>query len=191
MRQMDFSVIIPKMREAILEYMNKKSDQGKNMSEREATVKWLDRYYDSWLQERVGDTPEITVGGAEEKRKATRVPIEISAYYRVLWTPNREAPKSSDMLPAEMAKVENISASGLYIVTGKSYPISTLMEIQFELLGITESISAFSMVVWRSDQGNGRYGHGLHFSHIETHNADLLNVTIMERLLDAPVVSVK
>lgn len=190
---MDFSVIIPKMREAIHEYMNRKSEQGKPMTEREATVKWLDRYYDAWLQERVGDTPAITVEGApEEKRKAARIPIEISAYYRVLWTPNREvSPKPSDMEPAEKARVENISASGLYIVTGKSYPISTLMEIQFELLGITESISAFSMVVWRSDQGNGRYGHGLHFSHIETHNADLLNVTIMERLLDAPVVSVK
>lgn len=194
--QMDFSEIIPKMREAIGEYMAKKSEQGKPLSERDATIKWLDRYYDEWLASQVetGQPSQVVAGNAADKRRARRIPIEIAAYYRVLWTPS-DAEGRGEPTPApataEPAEVRNISAGGLFIVTGKPYPVSTLMEIQFELPGLSESISAFSMVVWRSDNGAGKFGHGLHFSHIETRDTDLINEAIMERLLDAPVVMVK
>jgi len=46
----DFSVIIPKMREAVKEYVSRKAAQGQILTERDAIVTWLDRYYDSWLE---------------------------------------------------------------------------------------------------------------------------------------------
>lgn len=186
---MDFSVIIPKMREAIEDYVAKKAAQGKILTEREAVIKWLDRYYESWITTQMGlVSPSEQSGGAERRRHA-RLPIEISAYYRVLWVPQAEKP--AENAPAEVAKVVNVSAGGLYIVTGRSYPLSTLVEIQFELPTIADSISAFAMVVWCKDHGHGRFGHGLQFSHIETVHVDMIQEAIMERLLGAPVISLQ
>lgn len=184
---MDFSLIIPKMREAITDYRERKAAQGRPMTVREATVRWLDRYYDSWLRSQIG-APAADHSGAtgSEKRRHPRIPIEISAYYRVLWTPQRDSP--TDDALTEKARIENISAGGLYFVTGRPYPISTLVEIQFELPGVPDSIVAFAMVVWRKETSVGRFGHGLHFSHIEAEMTDLIQEAIMERLLDAPVV---
>ena len=191
MKQLDFSIIIPKMREAVQEYLKRKISQGKTMTERDATLRWLERHYEEWLASQIGFAERETglpdTRTAEEKRRHARVPIEISAYYRVLWTPKSDAVPASPL--TEVARVRNMSAGGLYIVTGRAYPVSTLMEIQFELPTVTESISAFSMVVWREECGTGRYGHGLHFSHIESHDVDLINEVLMERLLDAPVVN--
>lgn len=188
---MDFSVIIPKMRTAVQEYMTAKNAQGKALTEREATLRWLDKHYEEWLAEQIGFAEKETqlpdTRKDAEKRKHKRVPIEISAYYRVLWTPKSDAAAAT--ATTEVARVRNISAGGLYIVTGRAYPVSTLMEIQFELPTVMESISAFSMVVWREECGTGRFGHGLHFSHIESHDVDLINEVLMERLLDAPVVN--
>lgn len=186
---MDFSLIIPKMREAIAEYRTRKAAQGKHLTDREATVRWLDRYYASWISAQTGTLPDETPSApaaGPEKRRAPRVPIEISAFYRVLWTPQGDAP--GDDALTEKARIENISAGGLYIVTGRPYPISTLVEIQFELPGVPDSIVAFAMVVWRRETSVGRYGHGLHFSHIEARTIDHIQEAIMERLLEAPVV---
>jgi Tfp pilus assembly protein PilZ len=183
---MDFSVIIPRMREAIQEYMARKVAQGRPLSEREAIIRWMDRYYETWLSSQVGIASDPEPG--PDKRRHQRSPIEVSAYYRVLWTPQGDAPPENTL--SETAKVENISAGGLFIVTGRPYPISTLVEIQFELPGVPESISAFAMIVWRQERSGGRYGLGLHFSHIETSQADLINEMIMERLLEAPVVTI-
>jgi len=182
---MDFSVIIPRLREAIEEYIVKKAAQGKPLTEREATLKWLDRYYDSWMEQQMGMASDAPAR-PQDRRNNPRLPIEISAYYRVLWTPQGEA--MPDNAPAETAEVKNISSGGLYIVAGRLYPISTLMEIQFELPTIPDSISAFAMVVWREEHSLGRFGHGLHFSHIEVEHVDALHEAIMERLLNAPVV---
>ncbi len=183
---MDFSLIIPKMREAITDYQARKAAQGRMLSEREATVRWLDRYYDSWLAAQIGTPSADTAPGGIDKRRAQRIPIEISAFYRVLWTPQGES--ASENAITEKARIENISSGGLYIVTGRPYPISTLIEIQFELPGVPDSIVAFGMVVWRRETSVGRHGHGLHFSHIEAATSDLIQEAIMERLLDAPVV---
>lgn len=181
-------MIIPKMREAIEEYRARKADQGKPLTEREATVRWLERYYENWLDAQIGTVPLTPSVMEQNKRRNPRLPIEISAFYRVLWTPQGE--RSEETALTERAQVENISAGGLYIVTGRSYPISTLLEIQFELPTVPESIAAFAMVVWRRENSVGRFGHGLHFSHIEAAHTDLIQDAIMERLLDAPVVQV-
>jgi Tfp pilus assembly protein PilZ len=185
---MDFSVIIPRMREAIQEYMARKVAQGRPLSEREAIIRWMDRYYETWLSSQVGLVQEAAKDSGPDKRRHRRTPIEVSAYYRVLWTPQGDVPAENTL--SKPAKIENISAGGLFIVTGRPYPISTLVEIQFELPGVPESISAFAMVVWRQERSGGRYGLGLHFSHIELSQADLINEMIMERLLEAPVVTV-
>ncbi|RMH56626.1 MAG: hypothetical protein D6679_08770 [Candidatus Hydrogenedentota bacterium] len=197
-KAMDFTVIIPKMREEIEAYRKRKNNQGKNLSLREATVLWLDRYYEKWLEKYLGLPSQDRESALEsekeeprgaERRRFRRIPIEISAFYRVLWVPEQPYRESAPL--TETGHIKNLSAGGLYIVTGSRYPISTLLEIQFELPTIPESISAFAMVVWSEEKGNGLFGHGLHFSHIETRDVDLINEAIMERLLDAPVINLK
>lgn len=195
----DFTTIIPRMRDQINEYISKKAAQGQILTEREAILAWLDRYYDSWLTDQLGlptqEPAPVSENPGEgfKKRKNRRIPIEISAYYRVLWSPpktgEKTGEKANENKPADLGDVKNISAGGLYIVTGRSYDISTLMEVEFELPSLPESITAFSMVVWREERPGGRFGHGLHFSHIETGSLDMVNEAIIERLLDAPVVS--
>lgn len=199
-KAVDFTEIIPAMREEITKYIKTKVDQGQIITEREAILAWLDRYYDDWLAVRMGDEKpsHASVSDSDEdvasRRKSKRIPIELSAFYRVLWTPPIPSEEEGEELtdrenePSKEAEVQNISAGGLYIVTGRDYPISTLMEVEFELPTVPESITAFAMVCWKEERGPDRFGHGLHFSHIETMNVGMINEAIIERLLDAPVV---
>lgn len=184
---MDFSVIIPRMREEITKYIDKRRAQGKELTQREGIIKWLDLYYEDWIGKQLGIEKDSDKAD-ENRRRARRIPIELSAYYRVLWSPEVGIVESDPI--SESGEVKNISSGGLYIVTGRSYPISTLLELQFELPTIPDSISAFAMVVWSHNHGKGRHGLGLHFSHIETTDSDALNEAIMEKLLDAPVIVV-
>jgi len=192
----DFSVIVPKMRSAIEEYIAKEKSKGEVLTLRDAVVKWMGNYYEDWFQAHVGipllEVQKDLISESKvvrtDRRKNKRIPVEISAYYRVLWTPQG---KRNDKVGTILGDIKNISAGGLYIVTGRPYPISTLFEIQFELPGINNPISAFAMVVWRQERSFGRFGHGLHFSHIETQDTNYLDEAILEKLMDAPVICVE
>jgi len=187
---LDFSVVIPRMRIEIEAFIAAETARGEQLKERDAIIRWMDRHYEDWFKKQLGipdDLPGETTG--IERRRHPRYPVELSAFYRVLWTPIGDRLAEND--PSETGWIENVSAGGLFIVTGRSYPISTLMEIQFDLPAVSEPIAAFAMVVWRQARSVGRYGHGLHFSHIETMMSDRINEAIMEKVLDAPVIFVK
>jgi c-di-GMP-binding flagellar brake protein YcgR len=178
------------MRAEIEAFIAAEAARGERLEERAAIVRWMDRHYDDWFKKQLGIPDELPGEKTGiERRRHPRYPVELSAFYRVLWTPTGDRFAEND--PSETGRIENISAGGLFIVTGRPYPISTLMEIQFDLPSVPEPVAAFAMVVWRHDRSVGRYGHGLHFSHIETTMSDRINEAIMEKVLDAPVLFIK
>lgn len=189
MIRLDFSVVIPRMRAEIEAFIVREEARDEKLTEREAIVRWMERHYDDWFKNQLGIPAEPGEKTGVDRRRHPRYPVELSAFYRVLWAPTGNRFEEND--PSEKGRIENISAGGLFIVTGRAYPISTLMELQFDLPSVPEPISAFAMVVWRHDRSVGRYGHGLHFSHIETTMSDRINEAIMEKILDAPVICVK
>lgn len=104
-----------------------------------------------------------TITGLHLRRKFARLDIHLSVKYRI--TGGQKKPKAFE------GRVLNISAAGLYIYTANTFPMNTLLDLEFSLPNIASALEASGRVSWLADkeiQPHSYPGMGVSFVHLTT-----------------------
>ena len=114
------------------------------------------------------------------RRKFQRLDIHLSAKYRIV----------SDQKKAKLfeGKVLNLSATGLYIYTPYTFPINSILDLEFDLAGMAKPLEATGKVNWIADkeiQPHTYPGMGVSFVHLTAEKeravADFIEKNITHR----------
>jgi anti-sigma B factor antagonist len=95
------------------------------------------------------------------RRKFTRLDIHLGVKYKIAGSQKR--PKIFD------GRVLNISAAGLYVYSPYTFPINTMLDLEFDLPNEPSTLEATGVVAWLADkelQSHSYPGMGVAFVHL-------------------------
>jgi len=114
------------------------------------------------------------------RRRFQRLEIHLSVLYRIAG--DQKKPKLFD------GRVLNLSAAGIYIHTPYTFPINSMLDLEFNVPGITKPLETTGKVSWLADkeiQPHAYPGMGVSFVHLtpkkEREVADFIEKNITHR----------
>lgn len=174
---MDYSIDFKNLNSEIRDEIDRYRSRIKADSYDDALKKWFDERFDDWMSRRLSQG-----GGGSSQRKHYRLDIKIPVSINKTLIDAED----DDQIAAELVgKTVNISRGGLYFVSWRRFEISSILKVSINLSKVEQSledVEALVMVSRLESFDDGTFGIGVTFSSIYEHDAQTLEVLMLNYL---------